>query len=337
MKAIHHTVSIIPSSMWKPKCAVVILLLILGFELEIFFEFDELAVFISKGQQIVARFARQTSYDSPTTTLAKRGHLNLHLFSETCASDLDILCNFPMFPNAPDNRLLLNTTNVTKDLIGGRAGLRLFGFITPAKSGLYTFTVKFCHAEVWLSQNENWRHSRKICDAGNFSKQEIKLTAGKNHFIEVVATCLRQRNKVQLLWKTPASSVFEVINETFLSSFVDDNGLNSKIYDELLPDSPVCTSRRYKTTYFQVYQEISYLSHDEVQDILPYCDYHPSYTVEKKMKHYEAIRLYHVPTFVYPFPDDKNLRHANNRRLSKDEALQVVRIFMESFEVKMSG
>lgn len=235
-----------------------------------------------QGQQIVARFARQTSYDSPTTTLAKRGHLNLHLFSETCASDLDILCNFPMFPNAPDNRLLLNTTNVTKDLIGGRAGLRLFGFITPAKSGLYTFTVKFCHAEVWLSQNENWRHSRKICDAGNFSKQEIKLTAGKNHFIEVVATCLRQRNKVQLLWKTPASSVFEVINETFLSSFVDDNGLNSKIYDELLPDSPVCTSRRYKTTYFQVYQEISYLSHDEVQDILPYCDYHPSYTVEKK-------------------------------------------------------
>ena len=336
MKAMHHTV-FISSSIWKPKCAAVVLLLILGFELGIFFNFDKLAVFISAGQQIVARFARQASKEPTTTTVAKRGHLNLHLFSETCASDLNILCNFPMFPNAPDDRLLLNTTNVATSLTGRGAVLRLFGFITPAKSGLHMFNVKFCHAEVWLSQNENWRHSRKICDTGNFSKQEIRLIAGKNYFIEVVATCFRQRNKIQLLWKTPVSSVFEVINGTFLSSFVDENGLNSKIYDGLLPDSPVCTSRKYKTTYFQVHQEISYLSHDKVQDILPYWDYNPSYTVEKRIKHYQAIRLYHVHTFLYPFPDDKNLQYANNRPLSKDEALEVVHIFMESYEEKMSG
>ena len=108
--------------------------LILGFELGIFFKFDELAVFISTGQQIVARFARQAFNGSPKTTArAKGGYLNLHLFSETCASDLDILCNFPMFPNAPDNRLLLNTTNVTKGLAGGGASLRLFWFITPSQ------------------------------------------------------------------------------------------------------------------------------------------------------------------------------------------------------------
>ena len=74
-----------------------------------------------------------------------------------------------------------------------------------------------------------------------------------------------------------------------------------------------------------------------MQDILPYCDYNPSYTVEKNIKHYQAIRSYHVHTFVYPFPDDKNLRHANNCPLSKDEALEVVRIFMESLKEKMSG
>ena len=337
MKAFRD-IHFIPLSMWKQKCAKVVLLLILGVEIGIFFKFDELTVFVSTGQDILARFATQGLNDpQTTTTLAKRGHLNLHLWSETCATDLSILCNFPMFPNAPDNRLLLNTTKVTKDLTGGEAGLRLFGFITPAKSGSYLFTVKFCHAEVWLSHNKNWRHSKKIWDAGNFSKQEIGLIAGKNYYIEVVATCFRQRNKIQLLWKTPASSVFEVINGSFLSSFVDDSGLNSKTYDGSLPDSPVCTSRRYKTTYFQVHQEIIYLSHDEVQDVLRYCDYNPSYTVKKRMQHYQAVGFYHFPTFVYPFPDDKNIAYATGRPLNKDEALEVVRIFMESFEEKLSG
>jgi len=325
--------------MWKPKCAIVVLLLILGFELGTFIKFDALAFSISKGQQILARFARQGPNDPQKATiiLAKRGHLNLHLFTETCAADLNILCNFPMFPKAPDNRLLLNTTKLTKGSTGGGAGIRLFGYITPAKSGLHMFTVQFCQAEVWLSHNENLKHLRKISDTGNFSKQEIGLIAGQNYFIEVVATCFRQRNQIQLLWKTPVSSVFEIISGTFLTPFVDDSGLNSKIYDGLLPDSSVCTSRRYKTTYFQVHQEISYLSHDEVQDILPYCDYNPSYTVKKRIKHYQAISRYHVGTFVYPFPDDKNLKNANDCPLNKDEALEVVRIFMESFEEKMLG
>ena len=335
MRAFHYR-DFIPLSMPKQKCAIFVLILILGFEIGIFLRFDELAVFISMGQQIIAPFARQGSNDSQTTTtLAKRGHLNLHLWSETCAKDLNILCNFPMFPNAPDNRVLLNSTKVTKDLTGGSAGLRLFGFVTPPKSGSYLFTVKFCHAEVWLSHNENWRHLKKIWDAGNFSKQEIGLIAGKNYFIEVAAAC--QRTEIQLLWKTPESSVFEDINTTFLSSFVDDSGLNTTFYDKSLPDSPLCTSKRYKTTYFRVRQEISYLSHDEVQDILPYCDYNPSYTVKKKIKRFQAVNFFHFHTFVYPFPDDKNLSFATHPPLNKNEALEVVHIFMESFEEKMSG
>lgn len=337
MRTFHYR-DFIPLSMRKQKCAVVVLVLIIGFEIGMFLKFNELAVFISMGQQIIASFARQGSTDfQTTTTLAMRGHLNLHLWSETCAKDLNILCNFPMFPNAPDNRVLLNSTKVTKDLTRGGAGLRLFGFITPPKSGSYLFTVKFCHAEVWLSHNENWRHLKKIWDAGNFSNQEIGLIAGKNYFIEVAAACFRQRTEIQLLWKLPESSVFEVISRTFLSSFVDDSGLNTKFYDISLPDSPLCTSRRYKTTYFRVHQEISYLSHDEVQDILPYCDYNPSYTVKKKMKRFQAIHFYHFKTFVYPFPDNKNLSFANGHPLNKNEALEVVHIFMESFEEKMSG
>ena len=339
MKAMHHTV-FISSSIWKPKCAAVVLLLILGFELRIFLNFDELAVFISTGQQIVARFARHASKEPTTTTVAKRGHLNLHLFSETCASDLNILCNFPMFPNAPDDRLLLNTTNIATGLTGRGAVLRLFGFITPAKSGLHMFNVKFCHAEVWLSQNENWRHSRKICDTGNFSKQEIRLIAGKNYFIEVVATCFRQRNKIQLLWKTPISSAFEIINGSYLSQYVDDTGKNqSLVYDDLLPDSLACASRRNNWTYFKAQPEISYLSHDEVKDILSYCEYNPSYTVNFKMKRYQAVTRHVVHSFIYPFPEHMHLKDPKYwvYPLGVNEARNIVDIFTESLHKKMPG
>lgn len=48
MKVIYYIVFIF-LFMWKLKCVVVVLFLILGFELDIFFEFDELVVFIFKG------------------------------------------------------------------------------------------------------------------------------------------------------------------------------------------------------------------------------------------------------------------------------------------------
>ncbi|KAJ7380350.1 hypothetical protein OS493_008802 [Desmophyllum pertusum] len=223
-------------------------------------------------------------------------------------------------------------------------GLRLFGFIIPEESGLYFFTVQFCSAEVWLSHNENWRNARKIWDAGKLSQEKkdfnvsgkIGLVAGQKYFIEVVATCFRERNKIQLLWKIPTSSAFEIINGTFLSYYVDDSGLNdSKIYDESLSDSPVCASRRNKTAYFQVQSEISYLSHDEVKDILPYCDYKPSYIVNHKVGRYAAISAHKIETFIYLFPEHINFRNITewiSSPVNKDNVLEVVHSFMESHQ-----
>ena len=317
----------------------------------IFLKFDKLADLKPK-RQILAKTTRQYPAGSNERTLRKTGHLNLHLWSETCARDLNILCNFPMFPNAPDNRLLLNKTEVARNSTKADIGLslRLFGFIVPDTSGLYLFIIEFCRsAEVWLSHNENWKNARKIWDTEKLSQEkkdfavfdEIELMAGRKYFIEVVATCFRLRSKIQLLWKTPMSSSFEVINGTFLSHYTDDRDLNnSKIYDDLLPDSPVCTSRRNKTTYFQVQQEISYLSHDEVKDVLPYCDYNASYTVKKRLKKYHAIKFYRVNTYVYPFPEHPRLQNrirGYRHPLDEDEALTVVRIFVELLERKLTG
>ena len=339
MRVFHHICFILSFS-WKHKCTKIGMLLILVLEMVIFFKFDELAALIPKWQ-----IATKRSTDLNSTMLRKTENLNLHVWSETCARDLNILCNFPMFPKAPDKRLLLNNTKVTKDLAIAEAGIRLFGFILPDRSGVYVFAVKFCPAEVWLSHNEDLRNARKIWDTelklsqgrkGFGVSDKIELIAGKRYFIEVVATCFRQRHKVQLLWKTPMKSGFEVIKGKFLSHYMNQSLNNSKIYDNLLPDSPVCTSRRNKTTYFPVQREISYLSHDQVKDILPYCDYDPSYTVNKRVKRWHAITFYAINTFVYPFPDHPGL-NGNKYPLDKDEALEVSSIFMESLENQMPG
>lgn len=331
--------------LWKQKFSKLGLLLFLVFEIVVALNFYRFAKLIVK-LQIPAKNTGQTSNDLEQMKQINTGNLNLHLWMETCPKSLDFLCNFPMFPNAPDNRLLVNKTKVD-DGLEKVEGMRILGFIVPRETGSYIFWVQFCSAEVWLSQDENWKNARKILNAGKLSQNkkdvqvstEINLIAGQKYFIDVVATCFWIRKKFQLLWKTPKSSYFEIINGTFLSHYVDDRDFNgSKIYDELLPDSLVCASRRNNTTYFPIEREISYLSHDEVKDILPYCEYNASYTVNKRVKRYHAVRFHVVHTFVYPFFEHPNLGYFGQKYpLNENEALEVVHIFAESLEKTLPG
>ena len=352
MRVAHHVFSTL-LGLWKRKLVKTGLLFFLIFEIVVIFKFDQSPSLVFKRNETT--YTRRNSTDFDTMALNKAtsialktsGKLNLHLWSDTCAADMNILCNFPMFPKAPDKRLLLNTT-IISDNITNADGLRLFGFVIPNQSGLYLFTVKFCRTgEVWLSHNDNWRNARKIWDAGRERKDsqasgEIDLVAGRKYFIEFVATNFFKRKKIQLLWKTPTSSSFEIINGTFLSYYMEDSGLtNSNIYDELLPESLVCASRmnNINNTYFQAQREISYLSHDELKDILPYCEYNPSYTVNHKVQKYYAVNKLVVHSFIYPFPEHINLRDVKHwiYPLGEREALQVVHFFMESLDRKMPG
>jgi len=240
----------------------------------------------------------------------------------------------------------LISKTVIDDNVANAEGIRLFGFISPDKSGYYLFTVLFCSAEVWLGHNENWTNARRILNTEIQTEEdlqvssEIALVAGNRYFIEVVSTCFRKRNKIQLLWKTPKSSAFEIINGSFLTQYVDDTGWNqSLVYDNLLPDSLVCASKRNNRTYFKAQPEITYLSHDEVKDILPYCEYNPSYTVNYKLQRNQAVSRLVVHSFIYPFPEHIDLKDEKYwiYPLGVDEARKVVDVFTESLYKRMPG
>ena len=347
----HHQLCSRLLSLWNRKLVKFGLLVFLVFEMMVILKLDDSISLI-----FYRSYKRRNSIHLNTVTLntkfalmaprtRKSGNLNLHLWSDICARDLNILCNLPMFPRAPDSKRLVNETVIADNLTDAE-GIRLFGFISPDKSGFYLFTVQFCSAEVWLSHNENWRNARKLLDTEKQPKKELRVTskialvAGYKYFIEVVSTCLRKRNKIQLLWKTPMSSAFETINGSYLSQYVDDTGWNqSLVYNDLLPDSLVCASRKNNKTYFNAQPEISYLSHNEVKYILPYCEYNPSYTVNYKMRRHQAVTRHVVHSFIYPFPEHVDLKDQKYwiYPLGENEARKVVDVFTESLHKRMPG
>ncbi|PFX30574.1 hypothetical protein AWC38_SpisGene4625 [Stylophora pistillata] len=165
----------------------------------------------------------------------------------------------------------------------------------------------------------------------------IDLVAGGKYFIDIVAICVHRMNKLQLLWKTPSSSGFEIINSTFLSPIMDDNSLGIfNIYDEDIPDSQACARRRNQTIYFKSPSQMSCLSHEEVKNVLPYCEYKPSYTLDHTIWGYEAVTHRVVHSFIYPFPEHEQLRDQKKwiYPLGENETKEVVNIFMKGLHSK---
>lgn len=116
MKAIYHVRTAL-ERLWKRKMVKVGVVLFLVFEFVVFVRFDKLTrLFNERNKTAVAQEnstgLQMTIKESPKA-LNMSGFLNLHLWSDTCAKNLDILCNFPMFPRAPAQRLVLKKTVIT--------------------------------------------------------------------------------------------------------------------------------------------------------------------------------------------------------------------------------
>jgi len=101
------------------------------------------------------------------------GVLNLHVWNDLCGLDVDRLRETPLFPRYPQERLFLRSFQIVRDF--DSYGLRIFGFIRPRVSGLYTFAVSSDDtSELWLSFDENPHNIRLI--ASVFSPTESAWT-----------------------------------------------------------------------------------------------------------------------------------------------------------------
>ena len=86
---------------------------------------------------------------------------------------IETLCNFPVFPNAPDQRQVISRTEITAPKDAGTDGHRLFGFVLPNSTGEYQF------AEIWLSLSKNWRAAKMIAfDVKSTNASETQVSSG---------------------------------------------------------------------------------------------------------------------------------------------------------------
>ena len=251
--------------------------------------------------------------------------LNKHTWERYCQSSLQQLCNYPIFPKAPDKRNFVRNVNIISTVNEAEVAVRLLGYVRPNASGEYQFLVTSNgFAEVWLSTSTNWKDAKKIANIEPSpllkkpppgpKKSEISgsvsLIAGQRHFFEVIYVKADRKSGKQLIevsWKRPDRTEFELIEKEFFSLYtVDSDKAKLKMYDEDLPDVLACEKlrRRFANKYMRP-ETLPYLSRAAVDKTLSICEYKPSYLLDpanlpRDLKLYHGVKNVQK-TYTYPF------------------------------------
>ena len=298
--------------------------------------------------------------------------LNKHTWESYCQSNLEQLCNYPIFPKAPDKRNFVQNVNIMSTVNEVDGAVRLLGFVRPNVTGEYQFFVTSNgFAEVWLSPNTNWKDAKKIAYgkpqyliSATLKKlsfetlkcqisQTVGLLAGQKYYFEVIYVKTDTKSSeqfIQVAWKRPDRTEFELIEGEYFSLYTEDSDKSKlKIYDEELPDVLACKTlrRRFVNKYMRP-DTLPYLSRTAMNKTLPICEYRPSYLLDpanlpRDLKLYHGVKNVQK-TYTYPFQSIsgvlRSAKVAQTRRktflaelpLSDIEALSIVRKYCNVME-----
>lgn len=300
--------------------------------------------------------------------------LNHHLWEKNCVRKIETLCNFPVFPKAPDQRHVIYRTEIKEPIYAATDAHRLLGFLIPSTTGEYHFGVASNgFAEVWLSGSENWRTAIQIASVTPLRKKSeiykwefnsfqtqissgILLEARARYYIEILyalGTPNETDNFLQVTWKRPQEANFEVITGHELSLFTNDIKMAKyKVFDDDLPMAFSCISKLKhgnNNKHMRIDPErIPFLDHTAVNKALPYCEYQPSYVLTESrlqgFKQFDGVRRHIQRTYIYPFPVVDGiirLKRSFNLyyefSLDEEEAWSIVYRYMEAIELNYFG
>ena len=298
--------------------------------------------------------------------------LNQHIWENNCAKTIETLCNFPVFPNAPDQRQVLSQTEITVPKDAGTDGHRLFGFVLPNTNGEYQFAVASNgFAEVWLSLSKNWKAAKKVAfirpfDAQSVTKWDfnasrtqissgIHLKANVKYYIEIMYTLGahhdNSENFLQVAWKRPQESNFIIIGSESLLKFTNDSEKGRyKMFDDELPHALSCATKHHKD-YGNKHmrpETIPYLEHTAVNKALEFCEYRPSYLLDpanlKGFGQYHGVYRHVRKTYSFPLSivdgivRNQGATHfSSDYPLDEEQAWSVVNRYMDALEESYSG
>ena len=287
------------------------------------------------------------------------GVLNLHVWNDLCGLDVDRLRETPLFPRYPHERLFLRSFQIVRDF--DSYGLRIFGFIRPRVSGIYTFAVSSDDtSELWLSFDENPRNIRLIASVfsptesawtneGDFWKyptqlsRYVRLIAHERYFVEALHKQGAGNGRIQVYWSTPGSVKLEAITGEHLISYFDDRKLHTSSHSPQLAALTWTPShvkqKKFKGLNLTIqfnYTALPFIDRNVINGMLKSCHYKPSYIIERNLSRYEGVNLVH-DSFVYP-TDNTNLHQVyvpwskGNKLVDNQTVNDVVGSFMENLQ-----
>ena len=298
--------------------------------------------------------------------------LNHHVWEYNCLKSIEALCNFPIFPKAPDKREIISRTEITTRSRRRVDAHRLLGFLVPNLSGEHLFAVTSNgFAEVWLSPDKSWRSANQIAyirqtdlkstiKKWDFEAVKSQISAGvylearKRYFIEIVYSLggrKRGENFLQVAWKRPGKSTFEIIESESLSLYTNDIEKDKyKTYDDRLPKAHYCA--KYQKSYANKYmrsEPYPSLDNSAISGALPFCDYSPSYILNPakldRFEKYHGVKKHVHKTYGYPYPNIDGIIRSHTAHnvflaedpLEEEEAWSVVEAYMETVEKSYPG
>lgn len=290
------------------------------------------------------------------------GVLNLHIWNDLCGLNVDLLRETPLFPRYPHERLFLRSFQTVRD--SDSYGQRIFGFIQPKVSGLYTFAVSSDDtSELWLSLDENPRNLRLIASVFSltesawteesvFSKyatqqsRNIRLIAHKRYFVEALHKQASGNGRIQVYWRKPGSIKLDPITGEYLSSYFDDRRRNESNFRDVKGlEALIWTPSHVKQRIYKGldlksqfnYTTLPFIDRNVVKGILKSCSYKPSYIIERNLTRYEGVNLVH-DSLVYPvdntYLNQPRVPWSKGNKLADNETVSdIVERFMTSLQV----
>ena len=281
-------------------------------------------LFSLSGRRLTNKALQEQLLVNEVETYTKTNHffkgLNRHTWEGRCLQSLEKLCNFPIFPKAPDRRGIVDNVDISSPA-KQVTGLRLLGFLRPNVTGEYFFSVQTNgFVEVWLSRSIGLNGGAKIAqgyptgklqESLESSNLSVKMSAQHAYYIDIVYARGEIRNnkgpQVKLAWKRPGKNVFEVIPGEFFARFKNDSDIaEMQVYDDDLPDVLACVSIRLKFAgEYMKPEAITYLESSAVRNALNFCDYKPSYLLNPAnvagFRRYQGVRKHVQKTYTLPY------------------------------------